>query len=166
MATQMQTHLRTYVNDAIQQKVHLANLLTAYNSQLTKTKERVIDEKELEKSFINQGIDPTKTQWITERRQMDEENFVRVTKIVQDVKQDMKEMTLRLNTHLEELSGIELASGGFVAHAIGVDKLTAYDEKTSTITFEAGGHVEIPIAVRLNQWKDSSQLVIKKIKKK
>lgn len=165
MATQMQNHLRKYVEDGIQQKVRLNNLILGYKNQEFKTRERIIDEKELENKVIAQGISQQKIDLITERRLKDEQIFANVQEIIGQSQEEMEGITLRMNAHLEELTEIEIVAGGFMTHAIGVDKGVTFDRNTMSIKFEPEGHVEIPIAARLNKWKDSSQLTINKIKK-
>lgn len=166
MSSQMQNHLRTYVENGIQQKIRLGNLIEGYEEQEHKSRERVIDEKELENKSIAQGIPQNKIDLIVERRLLDEEIFNRSQEILVTTREEMRGLTLRMNTHLEELTDIEVLAGGFVSHSVGVGKNAKYDRDSHVIKFEENGHVEIPIAARMSSWKDSSQLTINKIKKK
>lgn len=163
--TPMQKHLRKYVEDGIQQKVRLSNMVLAYKAQEVKSRERTIDETTLLGQVQGKGIPQEKINLIEERRDRDLEILSRVQKVLGEAQSEMEGVTLRMNAHLEELSDIEIATGGFVAHSIGVDEKAKLDKGTMIISFENEGHVEIPIGVRLNKWKDSSQLTINKIKK-
>jgi hypothetical protein len=161
----MQEHLRTYVDNGIQQKVRLSNLILDYKDQENKSKERVVDQFELRNKMVTQGTPQNKIDLIDERSNIDSKIHERVQKILEQTKTDMDGLTLRMNAHLEELTAIEILSGGFIAHSVGIDEHTTFDEDNKIISFKPGGHVEIAIAARLNKWKDSSQLTIKKIKK-
>lgn len=165
MSSQMHNHLREYVENGIQQKVRLNNKIIAYQAQETKTKERIIDQTSLQKELESEGAVESKIEWIVDRTKMDEEAIQRVRSVLENSNIELEDLTFRMKAHLEEMSEIEILSGGFVTHPIGLDKNVIFDSDQSTIKFEAGGHIEIPIAVKLNQWKDSSQLTIKKIKK-
>lgn len=163
--TPMQKHLRKYVEDGIQQKVRLSNMVLAYQAQEEKSRERTIDETTLLEQSQSKGVSAEKVKMIEERRDRDLAILQRVQKVLGEAKNEMEGVTLRMNAHLEELSDIEIAIGGFVTHSIGADKNVTIDKETKIISFENGGHVEIPIGVRLNKWKDSSQLTINKIQK-
>jgi hypothetical protein len=163
--TPMQKHLRKYVEDGIQQKVRLSNMVLAYKAQEVKSRERTIDETTLLGQAQGKGIPQEKVALIEERRDRDHDILRRVQKVLGDAKSEMEGVTLRMNVHLEELSDIEIAIGGFVTHSIGVDSKASLDKETMIVTFENEGHIEIPIGVRMNKWKDSSQLTINKIKK-
>jgi hypothetical protein len=167
MATsQMQGHLRKYVEDGIQQKVRLNNMMIDYKDQEYKSRERIIDESSLEEKLEAEGIDPSKINLVIERKQLDEQVLSRVQTILEESQEKMDGLTLRMNAHLEELTEMEILAGGFVTHAVGVDINATLDKDTMVISFKPDGHVEIPIAARMNKWKDSSQMIIKKIKKK
>lgn len=163
--TQMHSHLRKYVEDGIQQKVRLNSLIVDYKDQEYKSRERIIDQTQLEQSLKEQGIDPAKISLVTERKERDQEILDRVQRNINESEVNMQGLTIRMNAHLEELTDIEIATGGFVTHAVGVDQKASFDKENKVIKFEPEGHVEIPIAARMNKWKDSSQLTIKKIKK-
>ena len=165
MSTQMQQHLRKYIDDGIQQKIRLNNLITYYKNQEHKTRERIIDENDLERKLTADGIDPQKINLVIERHKRDEAILEKVKRIIAQTQEDMDGLTLRMNSHLEELTDIEIGIGGFIAHSIGVDKDASFDAENKVVKFKPNGHVEIPIAARMNKWKDSSQLTIKKIKK-
>lgn len=167
MATsQMHGHLRKYVEDGIQTKVRLNNMILDYKDQEYKTKERIIDQNQLQLKFEAEGIDPEKVQLVAERKVRDEEILARVKRILTESQANMEGLTFRMNAHLEELTEIEILTGGFVTHAVGVDKNVTLDKENMILSFKTEGHVEIPIAARMNNWKDSSQLIIKKIKNK
>lgn len=161
----MQKHLRTYIEDGIQQKVRLSNLVLDYKAQELKSKERVIDQTSLASKLQNDGIPQEKVDHVIERRDRDEEILKRVKVVLAQAEEEMSGMTLRMNTHLEELSEIEILAGGFIAHSIGVDQGAKLDRDTMIVKFEKDGHIEVPIGTRRTKWKDSSQLTIKKIKK-
>lgn len=163
--TPMQKHLRKYVEDGIQQKVRLSNMVLAYEAQEEKSRERTIDETTLLGQAQGKGIAEEKIKMIEERRDRDFTILKNVQEILENAKSEMEGVTLRMNAHLEELSDIEIAIGGFVTHSIGVDKKATLDKDTKIVSFQNGGHIEIPIGVRLNKWKDSSQLTINKVKK-
>lgn len=165
MSSQMQGHLRTYVEDGIQQKIRLGNLIDSYEVQENKTRERIIDQTTLERKFIADGIVQQEIDYVAERKERDLEILERVQSTLTNSRNEMEGLTYRLNAHLKELTALEITAGGFVTHAIGIDKNTSVDETTKVVSFKAGGHVEIPIASRLNTWKDSSQLIINKIRK-
>lgn len=162
--TPMQAHLREYVADAIQQKVRLANKITSYRKQESKSRERTIDETTLLNGSTNLPAD--KKALIEERRDMDSAAFNRVQRILSELSEEIEGVSLRMNVHLEELSAIEIATGGFVTHSIGVDKNATLDSDSMIVTFEPQGHAEIAIGVRLAEWKDNSQVTIRPIKKK
>lgn len=164
-SSQLRGHLRKYVEDGIQQKVRLNNLITDYADQEYKTRERVIDQTTLETSMTTDGIDPSKIALVTERKKRDQDILARIQKTITQSKVDLEGITFRMNAHLEELTDIEMATGGFVTHAVGADENVTLDKENMIIKFVNGGHVEIPIAARLIKWKDSSQLTINKIKK-
>lgn len=163
--SQMQKHLRKYVEDGIQQKVRLSNMIKGYKNQEVKSKERVIDETDLKRKIIAQGLPMDKVNLVEQRKEMDTQVLARVQKVLEDAQSEMQGLTLRMNAHLEELTEIEILAGGFVTHAIGVDAGVELDKDAMIVKFKPGGHIEVPIAARMNKWKDSSQLVIKKIKK-
>lgn len=163
--SQMQKHLRKYVEDGIQQKVRLNNMILDYKDQEYKSRERVIDETELENKMRAQGISQDKVNLVVERRTRDEKILEITQRTLAESKENMQGLTLRMNAHLEELTDIEVQAGGFLTHAIGVDTGAELDKDSMIIKFKPDGHVEIPIAARMNKWKDSSQLTIKKIKK-
>jgi hypothetical protein len=163
--TQMHQHLRQYAEDGIQQKVRLTNTAISYDKQVEKSRERVIDQTTLENKMRSEGISSERIDLVVERKMRDQEILDRVSQTLNDTLVEVDGLTKRMNAHVEELSEIEIVSGGFVTHPIGVDKGAVLDPETMTVKFETDGHVEIPIGVRLNRWKDSSQLTIKKIKK-
>jgi hypothetical protein len=163
--TPMQKHLRTYVEDGIQQKVRLSNMVLAYKEQEEKSRERTIDETTLLKQVQSKGIPQEKVAQVEDRRDRDFDILNRVQKVLAEAESEMEGVTLRMNTHLEELADIEIAIGGFVTHSIGVDKNVKLDKENMIVSFENEGHIEMPIGVRMNKWKDSSQLTINKIKK-
>jgi hypothetical protein len=165
MSTQMQQHLRKYIEDGIQQKIRLNNLITYYKNQEHKTRERIIDENDLERKLTADGIDSQRINLVIERRKRDEAILEKVQRVINQAQEDMDGLTLRMNVHLEELTDIEIGIGGFIAHSIGIDKGASLDKENMVVKFKPNGHVEIPIAARMNKWKDSSQLTIKKIQK-
>jgi len=165
MSSQMHQHLRKYVEDGVQQKIRLHNLIEDYKSQEHKTKERIIDEKTLEAKLKQTGVSQEKINLVIERCKRDESILEKVKKFIDDTQKDMDGLTLRLNAHLEELAEIEIQSGGFIAHAIGVDSGAQLDKEKMIVKMKPQSRIEIPIAARLNKWKDNSQLTIKKIKK-
>lgn len=163
MATSsMHQHLREYVEEGIQQKIRLDKLITEYKDQEKKTRERIVDGTQLQAKFQGEGIDPVKIGHVKERTDRD----IKILTLVQDSLKDSQEsvsgMAVRLNTHLEELSTIELQTGGFVTHAIGVGANASLDKANMSVNLKSPGHAEIPVAVRLNKWKDSSQLTIRR----
>jgi hypothetical protein len=161
--TQMQKHLRKYVEDGMQQKMRLNKMTEAYNEQEYKTTERIIDERSLRAKLLNEGIDPLKIDDVTDRIVRDEEILDVIKGTMSQTEEDIKGLTYRMNAHLEELTEIEILSGGFVTHTIGVGENVAIDKENMIVRFQPEGHIEIPIAARMNKWKDSSQLTIKKI---
>jgi len=161
----MQKHLRTYVEDGIKQKVRLTNLVLDYKKQEEKSRERVIDQNSLIGKMTGDGAPKSKIDFVKNRRDRDQRIFERVQVVAAQSNDEMVEMTMRMNTHVEELAEIEINSGGFVRHAIGTDKGAKLDTETNVVKFEVGGHIEIPIGTKMATWKDSSQLTIKKIKK-
>ena len=162
----MQSHLRKYVEDGIQQKVRLSNLVLDYQVQENKSRERVIDQNSLIGKMTAENIAEEKVELVKERRDRDQDILARVKEVLGQAEEEADGLTLRMNAHMEELSEIEINAGGFVAHPIGVDQGAKIDKETKIVKFDTNGHVEMPVGVRLNKWKDSSQMTIKKIKKK
>ena len=132
-------------------------------SKKKKTRERIIDETNLERDYKLRGLSQDRIDLVSERLRIDTQILKRVQGSIASLKDSRQGLTLRLNSHLEELSEIEITTGGFVAHTIGLDKKATFSEESKSIKFEPTGNVEIAIANRLNKWKDSSQLTIKKI---
>lgn len=165
MASQAQKHLRTYVEDGIQQKVRLSNLTKSYKDQEFKSNERIIDQVDLVSKMITQKVPQIKVDLVKERRDIDVQNLERVKNVLEKTKLEMEGLTLRMNAHLEELTELEILAGGFIAHSIGVGKNVKFDKDNRILSFTPGGYVEIPIAARLSKWKDSSQMTIRKIQK-
>jgi hypothetical protein len=164
-ASQMHGHLRKYVEDGIKQKVRLNNLIDDYVNQEVKTRERIIDQTSLQRKMEGEGLAEEKINLVIERKKRDQDILQRVQSTLGRSREDMAGLTLRMNAHLEELTEIEVLIGGFVTHAIGTDKNVTLDKENMILKFKPEGHVEVPIAARMNKWKDSSQLTIKKIKK-
>lgn len=162
---QIETHLRKYAEDSIQQKIRLQNLITDYQAQSKKSQDRIIDEKAIIAKVTEQGISQNRIDLMTDRQNRDETIFAYANEFIRQCKEDMAGLTMRLTTHMEELTEIELTTGGFITHAIGVDTNAVLDKDTMIVNMQPDGHIEIPIGARLNKWKDSSQLVVKKIKK-
>ncbi|MBS9805877.1 hypothetical protein P4J09_11910 [Bacillus cereus] len=165
MPTQMNNHLRRYVQDGIQKKIRLNRLIKSYQVQFSKTKEDVIDQSDLQRKMEYNGIPEMKIKQITSRLNKDQEIEKQTIKILRDLNSDMDDLTIEINAHLEELSAIEIESGGFVTHAIGIDKDTTLDKENMILKLKKNSHAEIPIGVRLDSWKDSSQFTISREKK-
>ncbi|EOO44511.1 hypothetical protein [Bacillus cereus] len=165
MPSQMNNHLRRYVQEGIQKKLRLNSLIGAYKTQLAKTKEDVIDQSDLQRKMEYNGIAESKIKQITLRLNKDQEIEKQATKILNELNTDMDSLTIEMNPHLEELSAIEIESGGFVTHAIGVDKDTVLDKENMILKLKKNSHAEIPIGVRLDSWKDSSQFTISREQK-
>ncbi len=161
----LRDHLRKYVDDGIQQKVRLGNLLGDYKSQEDKTRERIIDQNTLKTKLNLEKASQEKINLVTKRIDHDEEVLEETKKAIGSYSEKLEELALTMNAHLEELSEIEIESGGFVAHSVGVDKGVTFDKETKIITFKENGRAEIPIAAKIKNWKDSSQLTIHRIKK-
>ncbi|HHT7153250.1 hypothetical protein [Bacillus thuringiensis] len=165
MPSQMNNHLRRYVQEGIQKKLRLNSLIGMYKAQLAKTKEDVIDQSDLQRKMEYNGIAESKIKQITLRLNKDQEIEKQATKILNELNADMDNLTVEMNPHLEELSSIEIESGGFVTHAIGVDKDTVLDKENMILKLKKNSHAEIPIGVRLDSWKDSSQFTISREQK-
>lgn len=165
MATESQSHLREYIDNGIQQKARLSNTLRAYQEQKEKTRERIIDQTQLKLTMQGKGIDPSKIALVEERKKMDEEVYQKVEKLLEDVQENLEGLVFRLNAHLEELTDIEIATGGFITHSIGISSGAQLDKDTMAVSFDSDGHIEVPIAIRLNKWRDSSQMSVEKIKR-
>ncbi len=165
MSSLLKNHLRTYVEDSIQQKVRLGNLINDYKKQENKTRERVIDQEELIARLKLQNISQEKIERIIKRKEHDEDILKEVKEAIDFYSKEIQDITFTMNAHLEELSEMEIESGGFVAHSVGVDLGAEFDKESKVIMFKENGRVEIPIAAKLKNWKDSSQLTIHRIKK-
>lgn len=165
MPSQMNTHLRRYVQEGIQKKIRLNSLIKSYQAQLSKTKEDVIDQSDLQRKMEYNGINESKIKHITSRLNKDQEIDKQTTKILKDLNLEIDDLTVEMNAHLEELSSIEIESGGFVTHAIGVDKDATLDKENMILKLKKNSHAEIPIGVRLDSWKDSSQFTISREQK-
>lgn len=73
MPTQMNNHLRRYVQDGIQKKIRLNSLIKSYQVQFSKTKEDVIDQSDLQRKMEYNGIPEMKIKQITSRLNKDQE---------------------------------------------------------------------------------------------
>lgn len=161
----IQSHLRQYAEDGIQQKVRIGNMIKAYQEQADKTRERIIDQNSLINNMKVNRMPSEKIELAEKRLAQDNKILSSINSYLEDAKEESKDLTMSLSAHMEELSSIEISAGGFVTHPIGVNKKVKLDNNKTVISFEPGGSVEIPIGVRLSKWKDSSQMTIKKTKK-
>lgn len=162
----MQNHLRTYAEDGIKQKIRITNLHNVYVEQESKTRERIIDQTQLVNDFKENNAANAKLDLVERRLQNDIDTLENVKTYVEETRQEEEELIYQLNTHVEELSAYEIASGGFYAHVVGADKNATYERNTKAILLEPQGHAEMPIGIKLNSWKDSNQLTISKRNKR
>lgn len=97
---------------------------------------------------------------IKSRLQKDIELEKTLSEILQSLQKSYKESSDTIQAYLLELSKEEINRGNFVAHLFGIRERAQYDENNKSVRFEYGGSVEVPIAVNLDSWKDSSQLTL------
>jgi hypothetical protein len=165
-----QKYLRRLIAGEIQQQVRLEDTMSAYQAQLTRIMNDIVDEAELIRNLeIEAAIFPEvpadKAEQIRVAKQrMDRHLGLKndYTRIINELKQRNAEMFGDLQAHTIELAALEFDAGGFIAHVFGLRNDVRFDEATKVVTMLPKGSVAVPIAVDLQSWKDSSQMAISK----
>lgn len=160
----MSEHLRKHMHDGLQQKMRMEKKISAYEEQKIKSRERAIDQNILQGKMIGAGASSERVNEIIMRKEKDTALFGETSIIVDEEKVKHDLLTRELNAHGQELSEIEITTGGFYQHEVGIFEDSKYDEATGIVSFgKKGGHVQMLTPVIRTQWKDASQLTIRKI---
>jgi hypothetical protein len=154
--TQRQKHLSEFISDSLHQKKRVDETIKSYEALEIKQRERVIDQKALINDLTGHSVDQLDN--LKQRELKDSQIRTDVQTIISSNKEKRNAIVSELQHHLIELTEIEIASSGFIAHEITTDHSTKFDDVSKIISFKNTGVAEAAIATYLDKWKDSSQL--------
>ncbi|QHW35855.1 hypothetical protein GZH47_33735 (plasmid) [Paenibacillus rhizovicinus] len=167
---QQQKYLRNLMVGEIQTKVRLEDTIQSYKAEVAKNTENIVDQAQIIRNLETEVagfpvIPPDKQKQLeTAKSRLDRHLGLKVDfeKILSDLGGRNQQMVDDMQTHMRQLSNIEIGLGGFVAHSFGLRTNIKFDEASKALTFKPQGSVEVAIATDLASWKDSSQMTITK----
>lgn len=163
--SEMQEHLRQFVQNSIEQKMRLNNVVQDYKKQKDKSASRIETQKEVISKALSEGIPEEKIDYMNKRASNDETILKKVTAYLGEAEISLEELAMAMRAHLEQLTELDVTEDGVMIHPIGTDQGAQLEKPSMTVRMMYEGHMEVPIGTTLSQWKDSTKLVIKKIKK-
>lgn len=156
-------HLRSYLEDSLQQIIRREKRLMRYKEQSVKSRERVIDQKLLYERMQKEGVGQVDLEHVKEREVKDQANFEMFTRQIEEDEHFLTEFTDELVFNTKELSVDEIKTGGFFTHSIGLYDDTTYNDKTENYELiKNTSHIKIITPVYATEWRDFSKLTIRK----
>lgn len=162
-AQQRSEFLRDYVGNQIIQLVRLEKTIKDYEELAKELTERIIDQNVLIQHAQSTGS-KSHENILKNRQKKDEAHKERIeNKILPELSQKRDNILEDLQAHAYQYSEAEIELGGFVTHQFGIQDNVKYDKSTETLTFNKGGYAQTVIAVPLDHWRDSSQIIIRRM---
>ena len=159
----MNEHLRSYLEDSLQQIIRREKRLKKYKDQAVKSRERVIDQKLLYDRMKKEGVGATDLEHVKEREVKDQNNFEMFTRQIEEDEKFLTDFTDELIFNTKELSVDEIKTGGFFTHSIGLYEDATFNSKTENYELTKDtSHIKVITPVYATQWRDFSKLTIRK----
>lgn len=168
----MLEHLRTYLENAQQQKMRQEKKVDAIKGQITFSYERSIDQKSLEdqlkylQGLPGSTIAQSKIDGVVARKERDLYNQNFYNNIIGKEVDTLTNIIHQIDNHGSELSEAELSTGGFFELVVSIYDAGAYDRKDKDkiiLTNKEEVHLQMSTPLMRDKWKDTCEFTIRKV---
>ena len=168
----MLEHLRTYLEDAQEQKMRQEKKVEKIKEQITYSYERAIDQQVLEnqmthlQSLPGSTIAQSKIDEVIFRKEKDLENQLFYNNIIGEQEDLLIKKIHQIDAHGSELSEAELQVGGFFELVVSIYNAGAYDRKDTSkliLTNKESVHLQMSTPLMRDRWKDTCEFTIRKV---
>lgn len=168
----MLEHLRTYLEDAQQQKMRQEKKVNAIKNQITFSYERSIDQKSLEdqlkylQGLPGSTIAQSKIDGVISRKERDIANQSHYNNIIGKEIDTLTNLIHQIDNHGSELSEAEMRVGGFFELVVSIYDAGAYDRKDKSkiiLTNKEEVHLQMSTPLMRDKWKDTCEFTIRKV---
>lgn len=168
----MLEHLRTYLEDAQQQKMRQEKKVDKLKEQITYSYERAIDQQSLQtqmeylQSLPGSTVAQSKIDEIVYRKDRDLANQQFYNNIIGDEEALLVKKIHQIDAHGSELSEAEIQTGGFFELVVSIYNAGSYDRKDTSkliLTNKEAVHLQMSTPLMRDRWKDTCEFTIRKV---
>lgn len=164
--------LRTYLQDAQQQKMRQEKKVVAIKEQITYSYERSIDQQALEnqmkylQSIPGSTVAQSKIDEVIDRKEADLSNQKFYNDIISKEEDRLVKLIHQIDAHGSELSEAEIQTGGFFELVVSIYDAGSYDRKDKSkliLTNKEDVHLQMSTPLMRDRWKDTCEFTIRKV---
>lgn len=165
-------HLRTYLQDAQQQKMRQEKKVKKMEQQITISYERSIDQQSLQNQLEYEAglpgstVAQAKIDEVIDRKNRDIANRDFYSNVIDKERALLVKQIHQIDAHGSELSEAEIRTGGFFELVVSIYDAGSYDRKDKTkiiLTNKEEVHLQMSTPLNRDTWKDSCQFTIRKV---